>query len=319
MSVLRMCGIKGGGDDETEDGCAEGAPPVPSLEPHADIIYPVDIWGQFTGLVAQATEQTTVTTKPFDMHAPLPGVGPLPRMLPEGLLYVSTLSVAGTENDLPYDLIAELLGVKFVIGQSPMQRDPGSEIVILAPPAAVPIDLSGAAFRECVDPSGLHRLVGGRGLSPLECLGFEEKLLWEIATATTDERVVVPETFPYIDVLFRAAVLNAVNHKDDRATVNAVLCLRTQRAWYVPVEALRSAVRRVENMACDVSARNLVFESMQLRRADGMKLNEGVDEKMYTSKFSVLIKFKVSWHQFQVPVPVRSPSPPAASTDDQPS
>ena len=320
MSVLRMCGIKRGGDDDTEDRCSDGwAPPVPSLNSHADILYPVDIWGQFTGLIDKSENETTITAFPFNLQQPLPGVGQLPRMVPEGILYVSSLCVAGTENDLPYDLTAELLGAKFVIGKSPMQRDPGSEIVIIAPPVAVPIDISGAAFRGCVDPSGLHRIVDGHDLSPLECLGFDEKLLWENATATPDGRVVVPVSFPYVYVLFRAAVLNLVSHRDDSASVNDVLCQRTLRAWYVPVEALRAAVRRVENMARDVIPRNLVLESMNLRRADGKKLNYEVDEKMYTSKFSVLIKFKISWHQFRVPVPERSPSPLDASADDQPS
>lgn len=116
----------------------------------------------------------------------------------------------GTENDLPYDLIASLMGKEFTIGQTPMQRDPGSEIVIIAPPVETPIDLE--SFRMCTDASNVARFVGGRGLSPLECLGFEEDLLWKSATPTKDGRVVVPNKFPYTDVLYRAAALNAITH-----------------------------------------------------------------------------------------------------------
>ena len=121
--------------------------------------------------------------------------------------------MVGTENDLPYDLIASVLGKEFTIGQTPMQRDPGSEIVIIAPPVETPIDLT--SIRTCTDASNVARFVGGRGLSPLECLGFDEGLLWKSgATATKDGRVVVPNKFPYTDVLYRAAVLNAINHAD---------------------------------------------------------------------------------------------------------
>ena len=96
--------------------------------------------------------------------------------------------------------------------------------------------------------------------------------------------------------------------------------MRTMRAWYVPVEALGAAVRRVKNMACDVQARSLVTDKMVMRRADGEKLDEGVENKAYEGKFSVLIKFKISWNQYPVldQVQERSPSPPAASVSDPP-
>ena len=80
--------------------------------------------------------------------------------------------------------------------------------------------------------------------------------------------------------------------------MNATLCMRTQREWYVPVEALRAAVRRVENMACDVQARSLITDKMEMRRADGEKLGEGVENKVYEGRFSVLIKFKISFSDY---------------------
>ena len=102
--------------------------------------------------------------------------------------------------------------------------------------------------------------------------------------------------------------------------MNGALCMRTMRAWYVPLEALRAAVNRVKNMACDVQARSLVTDKMVMRRADGENLEEGVENKIYEGKFSVLIKFKISWHQYPVQEQVqeRSPSPPAASASDPP-
>ena len=83
MSVLRICGGGGGGvDGDCEDEVA--MPPVPSLESHKTISYPVDVHGQFACLIAKSVDNTTFSVDPFDLQ-PLPDGAPeIPRMIPKG-------------------------------------------------------------------------------------------------------------------------------------------------------------------------------------------------------------------------------------------
>ena len=95
MSVLRICGGGGGGDVDGDCEDEVAMVPVPNLQPHKTILYPVDVHGQFASLIARSEDNTTIAVVPFDLQ-PLPeGADAIPRMIPKGEMCgvcVSTLT-----------------------------------------------------------------------------------------------------------------------------------------------------------------------------------------------------------------------------------